>query len=799
MDVKFLQLIFSLLLLIPITTARAETDLFTLYDATGDGCVNVEDLVELLRSGLYHSDTGATPEEGDFNGDGFFTVRDLVQVLLSEEWTQCRTEDDIPGSEPPAGPTNPPSEDDKPGGENPKPNPPNPPKDDNPPVNPPKDPPAGPPVQPPVQDPPSPPAEPPVDDIVPSGMNLGTNVTQPNYVVGPLMFNDRMRSARPWAAHRNDCTSFTCGPDVPLGANGYPLEVPFGAGYTAKTQLAPGDGSGNFVGKFSLSFKGTGKVRLWGRSLGEQQILTFEQPCNSGTPECSRSFNVLNDGAEISNGVRARLFLEILESSAANPIRDIEVVIPGVTVSQAQKTPFFSGFLQDMRLFSTVRYMDWLATNYSTVREWSERTKQFDPVQSSDKGAAFEWIILLSNQSGTDPWINIPTFASDDYVRKLAELFHDSENGLSPSRKVYIEYSNEVWNGGFPLQSKYAADQARNKYGYTDFLSDRFVARRSLEIFKIFNEVYGKADAHRVVRVLPTQAANPARAVVMLDTFYDQSINPGRSIKADAVAINPYVGGRTFRWAIEDESIYTLSLNELFDAVEVELQTLTVEMLDSYKALSTQYGVTVVGYEGGQHLAAHTAKSRDEANGVVDLVYRANESPRMESIYLKLFGLWNDRGFGVFNHYLHVLGKSKFGDWGSKRYQTQPLDETPKVRAITRAVQSRWNRMLQAEESLVSGTKKDVTKVGKKIKRIYKKTRKKTKTAGKKVRRLVKRLRKVLVQKIQKAKDLSDDGVRDALNEVESLRSSGLEDKFLDSFQQAIVDYYLLRYLEGER
>ena len=46
---------------------------------------------------------------------------------------------------------------------------------------------------------------------------------------------------------------------------------------------------------------------------------------------------------------------------------------------------------------------------------------------------------------------------SADYVREFARLV---KGKLDPERRVYVEYSNEVWNGQFQ-QSKYATEQGQ--------------------------------------------------------------------------------------------------------------------------------------------------------------------------------------------------------------------------------------------------------------------------------------------------------------------------------------------------
>ena len=43
-------------------------------------------------------------------------------------------------------------------------------------------------------------------------------------------------------------------------------------------------------------------------------------------------------------------------------------------------------------------------------------------------------------------WVNVPLMADDDYILQFATLLKQQ---LDPSLAVYVEYSNEIWNGGF--------------------------------------------------------------------------------------------------------------------------------------------------------------------------------------------------------------------------------------------------------------------------------------------------------------------------------------------------------------
>lgn len=58
-------------------------------------------------------------------------------------------------------------------------------------------------------------------------------------------------------------------------------------------------------------------------------------------------------------------------------------------------------------------------------------------------GVALEYLILLASEQDADPWLNIPAFATDDYVTQMANLIYDL---LLQKYSAYIEYSNEVWN-----------------------------------------------------------------------------------------------------------------------------------------------------------------------------------------------------------------------------------------------------------------------------------------------------------------------------------------------------------------
>lgn len=78
------------------------------------------------------------------------------------------------------------------------------------------------------------------------------------------------------------------------------------------------------------------------------------------------------------------------------------------------------------------------------------------------RGFPYEVIVELVNRTKSNVWINIPHDASIYYVSDIAKYFAEH---LHKDSKVFLELSNEVWNGGFASQ-KYFIGLANHRYEY---------------------------------------------------------------------------------------------------------------------------------------------------------------------------------------------------------------------------------------------------------------------------------------------------------------------------------------------
>ncbi len=209
-----------------------------------------------------------------------------------------------------------------------------------------------------------------------------------------------------------------------------------------------------------------------------------------------------------------------MTANANGSITNVKVMRPVTEVSTTSYDPsvtFIDSYIQLIQKVSVFRTMDMTATNGNAQVNWSDRVTPawFSQVNAASgyawegRGVAWEYVIDLANATGRDPWICVPQAATDDYVTQLATLF---KNNLAADRKLYLEYSNEVWNTGDPFPGNWNHDQAIAEqqagvpYDFDGDTNDwdwawRRTAKRGAEISQIFRNVFG--DAQMMTRVRP--------------------------------------------------------------------------------------------------------------------------------------------------------------------------------------------------------------------------------------------------------------------------------------------------------
>ena len=285
-------------------------------------------------------------------------------------------------------------------------------------------------------------------------------------------------------------------------------------------------------------------------------------------------------------------------------------------------------------------------------------------------------MIELCNRQKIDPWFCLPHLADDEFIRNFAQMVKER---LDPPRKIYIEYSNEVWNGQFK-QSHYAGEQgvklglgSKEKPWEAGW---HYTAVRSLEIFGIWEEVFGGHE--RFVRVLPSQAGNTAVSEGVLG-FRDAAEH------ADALAIAPYMSYSIGRGKTADmgAQMKDWTVDQMLDDFEKTAFADSLERMRRGKALADKYGVKLIAYEGGQHMVAFV-KDQELVKKISATMHACNRHPHMGDMYRRYYDEWAKIGGDVFAVFSSIGQYSNHGAWGLAEYSDSQPSAYPKLDATLR-------------------------------------------------------------------------------------------------------------------
>ncbi len=362
--------------------------------------------------------------------------------------------------------------------------------------------------------------------------------------------------------------------------------------------------------------------------------------------------------------------LDVVEVDPKAPVHDVSVV-PEALEKTFEKDVFNPHFLERLAPFSVIRFLEWSRINGSGLKRWEDRPRPEWTFQSTDAGVAYEYQIDLVNRLESDLWLCVPHLADDDFVKNLAQLV---EKRLRPAGKVYVEWSNEVWNDAGPFtQSKYARERGRELKLEPDdenVARLRFQARRSKQVFQIFSSVIKKPG--RLVRVVASQNGNVFAHRTLLDF-------EGLREVTDALAVAPYFGNEIGA-ADREAWLKRSSPEEILDHLEKKSLPEVVGWIQDSAKVAKSYGIDLIAYEGGQHLVA----SPDIHNnpGVNEKLDAVNRHPRMKKLTLQLLEAWRASGGKTFVYYSFASPPGKWGRFGALEYLDQPVDQANKYAAL---------------------------------------------------------------------------------------------------------------------
>ncbi len=492
--------------------------------------------------------------------------------------------------------------------------------------------------------------------------SLGMNLTEIAYFSRELVFVDAVKSARRWVDTNPNGVPFDTGQTVATDANGWPI---LGSGQSAQTLLLIDKPASYPVGTYNVTFDGTG-------TLAFEFDASNVQVTGAGT--MTFQVNVASD-----NGILMRV---VTSAAAPNHVRNIRVWMPGYSASSPSAFEQ-TDFIPKLQPFGVIRFMDWQKINGSNVVEFADTSTGKTFSQDNNNGVALKYMIELCNELGADAWFCMPHKASDAFVTEFATIVRDGVSDpdpdlnippLDPGLKIYVEWSNEVWNVSFP-QHKWIGDQT----GATVFSVPWFQkwASEANKDFAIWTTVFaGQTD--RLIRVAAGQQAN----VWITERLTEEIALDGGEI--DAVACGAYFDHRhaPFNASTTPQDIIDNAINE----------TIPNTFADQYQnhgdlaqQLTNQLGRTIplLAYEGGQHytVAGNTSLPYFQAFKDVQ-TYENPGGNGMYEAYTANLQAFNQGGGALYVAYNFVGKPGPFGAWGHLQFQNETGAVAPKYRAL---------------------------------------------------------------------------------------------------------------------
>lgn len=544
----------------------------------------------------------------------------------------------------------------------------------------------------------------PPEPAQPVKIPLGMNLTGIADYQGGFPFKNLMWGARPWLtknANGQGPFDTQMADKIPLDDQGYPLQIPYQPEGADQPQtvftIIPNTTE---PGEYVVLYDGEGTL---GAAMSTEVV--------SSAP----GRLVLKLDSSDKTGYEG---LAITSSTKGNHVRNIRILRLNDENADLAANPFRDDFLDYCRQWHALRFMDWAVTNNSFEREWSGRKKtdfytmvgtggdaigRHGPPPSEFRlrfsgGVAIEVMIQLANMVKVDPWFCIPHRATREYKLEFARLVKEK---LDPSLKVYVEYSNEVWNWQFQqahwmLHNKFAGEAImatghnawKNGQVPQEFpFDDGEVARdggvdhpeRTAALFRRcfepWEEVFSGTDRQRLVRVIGVQHS-------WFDTVQ-------RTVKwvmahggADAVSPAGYFGPNNNVYKRWEEAGASLTADQVIadmvDMVEKDSAPWTRQI----GALAREHKLRYIVYEGGQHI---------QSKGQAELPYlpalkEAQFHPGMIGLYRRLFAVHQEVGCDLFMAFSSISKQgSRWGSWGHQEFYGQPPEQMPKWAALLEA------------------------------------------------------------------------------------------------------------------
>ncbi len=492
-------------------------------------------------------------------------------------------------------------------------------------------------------------------------LKIGTNLSNPDDWVSEWPLVDIMKYSRTWLT-----TNSNGGPwdtmvadSIAKDANGYPLQIPAVVAGQSASQVMFTVWANTAVlplGTYTVLWEGSGTLSFWGDATNA----TLTGPNRM-------TFNLIHKDNVFT--------LTIRTSQLGNHVRNIRVLMPN-TEATYQTNPWNQTWLDKLAPFSTLRFMDWAKTNYSPQQNWEKRTTP-SRYTYTEQGMPFELMVAISNKKKSDAWVCVPHLADDNYVTQMATLFRDN---MDPNLKIYVEYSNELWNWGF--------SQAQYGLGINTHLTwPESLSPRISHVMQIWTDVFA-GQTHRLVRVLGGQHG----WFDVMRRIYLQMETDGKAGLIDAFSPAAYMGLNST--SLKNLTSATTGLDIINMARSFAFDPAGYHMTGwkQHAQFAQTKNKKLIFYEGGQHFTPDPFGTvQPYAQALMD----AQTHPDIYGLYNQLFDTLKtltDQEMLFMNFSFIGQKNERYGSWGvleNQFSQSPPYNvSAPKYQVLLDAIQN---------------------------------------------------------------------------------------------------------------
>ncbi len=500
---------------------------------------------------------------------------------------------------------------------------------------------------------------------------IGINTNEAMDVDSSVPFIDLFRMSLPFEEARPWLTKGT----IQYDKNGWPQQLNGGKAGTRFISHFPAKSIPNDI--YTVLYEGEGEIsygagaKLIRHSAGKdlirlvadkKQLISATLTITKTNPKnYIRNIRILMPGG-ICNGNHFTRVRSAKECARSNAYLSFE--------EHHQSIIFNPDYLTFMRDFRVIRFMNMAGITRNNLTRWENQPKINQATwggKEGVRGVPLEIMLELANKMNADPWLNFPHNADDNFIQQYAAY---TKAHLKPGLKAYIEYSNETWNGVFT--QKHAIKRkgkALKLDANADIAGYKYYSQRSVEIFKIWESVFG--NPNRLVRVMGGMATNVALTHMILG--YQDAYQ-----HTDALAIAPYFH------ATQAAQKELTSVDDVFELLKSPNNRYsipnTLKIVKHQSTIAAQYGVHLIAYEGGQHLVAY--QTHDSKTGSNPYLIQANKDKRMARLYYDFLKGWKAAGGKLFVAFSAPRSYNWIGSWGIKEFITQASEAAPKYQGL---------------------------------------------------------------------------------------------------------------------